>query len=156
MQVPEKCPRVVVNTLPVGEDMGLSYSTPSASSRDHLLVGQCDQVLLDLSVQLGWEEDLFTHYDDMSEQGQQLITAYRCSNDFDKKRKRDDDDNVSEGDATSKETLKNETVKTSSIKKNNSENFAQVRASVLKSAPTPAPTAVSCAGASAGAELVQK
>ena len=96
VQVPDACPRVVVNTVAVGEDMGLQYvhvqppcsgthassatsAAPSSVSggRDHLLAGRCDEVFLDLCVQLGWEEDLFQHFDAMSAQGQELISAHR-------------------------------------------------------------------------------
>lgn len=65
-----------MNTGPVGEDMGLNFET----DRDHLLAGQCDQSFLDLTVQLGWEDDLFKYYDFMSEQGQTLIEEYRRKN----------------------------------------------------------------------------
>mmetsp|Transcript_10632 Transcript_10632/g.17474 ORF Transcript_10632/g.17474 Transcript_10632/m.17474 type:complete len:311 (-) Transcript_10632:162-1094(-) len=72
--VPADCPRVVVNTIPVGEDMGLNFTN---DDRDYLFRGKCDQVFLDLAVQLGWEDELFRYFDDMSPQGQAMIEEFR-------------------------------------------------------------------------------
>ena len=79
MQVSDRCPRIVVNTEPVGQFLGLNFND---STRDHLLQGQCDEELLELSIKLGWESELLKHVPDMSQHGQDLVRV-RCVQDKD-------------------------------------------------------------------------
>jgi len=66
---PEEALRLVVNQEPVGQDLGVSYSTSegeggegtsaaASSSRDLFAQGDCESVFLALIVELGWLNDL--------------------------------------------------------------------------------------------------
>lgn len=73
-RISKEAPRIVVNTLPVGEELGLDYG--SNSSRDFLLSGESDQVLFDLCIELGWVDDMCAFSDQMAPQSQQILHNY--------------------------------------------------------------------------------
>lgn len=54
--VPNTTIRVVVNQDPVGAELGIDYS--HETSRDLFLQGDCEEVLLNLIIELGWLDDL--------------------------------------------------------------------------------------------------
>lgn len=58
--VPETTKRVVVNTEPVGMELGIEYYDDGSDSdrRDFYLEGTCDAIFLDLIIELGWLQDL--------------------------------------------------------------------------------------------------
>ena len=60
--VPKTTIRVVVNNDPVGSALGIVYSSKDKydheSTRDLFLQGDCDDVLLQLTTELGWLDDL--------------------------------------------------------------------------------------------------
>lgn len=67
-RVPDTTTRVVVNMEPVGQDLGIEYSSFSmdddgegedpSPSRDLFLQGSCDAIFLELIEHLGWMDDL--------------------------------------------------------------------------------------------------
>jgi NAD-dependent deacetylase sirtuin 2 len=73
-RVPDSTNRVVVNREPVGEALGISYSTTSSrSERDFFAQGDCDAVFLELIQELGWRDDLEEIKDLLPPKSQQLL-----------------------------------------------------------------------------------
>uniref|UniRef100_A0A7S1YB06 Deacetylase sirtuin-type domain-containing protein n=1 Tax=Grammatophora oceanica TaxID=210454 RepID=A0A7S1YB06_9STRA len=70
-RVPKTAMRVVVNREPVGFRLGLDYGDDP--KRDFFARGNCDDVLLDLMVALGWLDDLRGVLGDLPESGKQLL-----------------------------------------------------------------------------------
>ena len=73
--VRKDCTRVVCNRDMVGEDIGLG-----SSARDHFLQGDCDEVLLDLIVGLGWLSDLAAYKDQMCPASRELVEKAEKAN----------------------------------------------------------------------------
>mmetsp|Transcript_2437 Transcript_2437/g.5590 ORF Transcript_2437/g.5590 Transcript_2437/m.5590 type:complete len:312 (+) Transcript_2437:96-1031(+) len=64
-------PRVVINLEPVGEDLGLSFS----SNRDHFLGGPSDQTCAELLRELGWiEEFKEKYYESMAPDSRKMLS----------------------------------------------------------------------------------
>ena len=68
---PDSTVRVVVNQDPVGEDLGINYG-PNAE-RDFFAKGKCDEVFLDLIVELGWLADLEAQLQDLPPASAKLV-----------------------------------------------------------------------------------
>jgi NAD-dependent SIR2 family protein deacetylase len=66
-QCPDFTIRVVVNQEPVGQSLGIVYndvrSNDDGDMRDFFAQGTCEEVFLELAVELGWLEDLFSKRD---------------------------------------------------------------------------------------------
>jgi NAD-dependent deacetylase sirtuin 2 len=58
---PTRTKRVVINKEPVGGELGIQYD--SSSDRDCFIQGDCDEIFLDLIVELGWFDDLYRMID---------------------------------------------------------------------------------------------
>jgi NAD+-dependent protein deacetylase sirtuin 2 len=56
--------RVIINTEPVGADLGIDYS---GKGRDFFAQGECDHVFLELISELGWLDDLVVASDTLPE-----------------------------------------------------------------------------------------
>jgi NAD+-dependent protein deacetylase sirtuin 2 len=65
----DDCIRVVVNRDPVGQELGINYG-PDVE-RDFFARGNCDEVFLELTEQLGWMDDLISKID--------LLPAYSAN-----------------------------------------------------------------------------
>jgi NAD-dependent deacetylase sirtuin 2 len=72
--VPKTTLRVIINNEPVGEELGIDYS--SSASRDFFFAkGDCDQVCLDLINELGWMAELKELKDDLPISSLELMKA---------------------------------------------------------------------------------
>jgi NAD-dependent deacetylase sirtuin 2 len=58
---PTRTKRVIINKEPVGMDLGIQYD--SSSDRDYFMQGNCDEIFLDLIVELGWFDSLYDMID---------------------------------------------------------------------------------------------
>jgi NAD+-dependent protein deacetylase sirtuin 2 len=56
--VPKKTIRVIVNRDPVGSELGIVYQENPSDGRDFFAQGECDEVFLELTKELGWLDDL--------------------------------------------------------------------------------------------------
>jgi NAD+-dependent protein deacetylase sirtuin 2 len=57
--VPSDTIRVVVNKEPVGAELGIAYpESQVVNTRDYFAQGECDDIFLELIVELGWLDDL--------------------------------------------------------------------------------------------------
>lgn len=70
-RVPESAVRVVANTDPVGEELGIEYA--EVTKRDYFAQGECDTVFLNLIRELGWLDDLKAQADLLPQKSQQLL-----------------------------------------------------------------------------------
>lgn len=70
-RVPPTALRMVVNREPVGFRLGLDYT--DIPKRDYFAKGDCDAILLDLMVELGWVDDLKPLVDQLPETSAQLL-----------------------------------------------------------------------------------
>lgn len=73
--VPKSTIRVVVNTEPVGEDLGIDYYHKNGTSRDYFAQGECESVFLDLIDELGWLDDIKAQMDLLPPKSQELLKA---------------------------------------------------------------------------------
>jgi NAD-dependent deacetylase sirtuin 2 len=71
--VPKTTLRVIINNEPVGEELGIDYS--SYASRDFFAKGDCDQVFLDSINELGWMAELKELKDDLPISSLELMKA---------------------------------------------------------------------------------
>jgi hypothetical protein len=89
--LPPTVPRLVINKVVVGEEMGLNYGevTPCESddyekylklkpdggleNRDAIILGDCDRSILYLLNQLQWGEELLAFQDHMAPSSKQLL-----------------------------------------------------------------------------------
>ena len=69
--VPSDTSRVIVNNEPVGQELGIDYS--SDAKRDFFAEGNCDEVFLDLIHELGWMNELKMQADNLPEMSLELI-----------------------------------------------------------------------------------
>ena len=72
-KVPDTTVRVVINNEPVGQELGIDYS--SGAKRDFFAKGDCESVFLDLIVELGWLEDLKSNVDQLPPKSVELIQS---------------------------------------------------------------------------------
>ena len=72
-KVPDTTVRVVINNEPVGQELGIDYS--SGAKRDFFAKGDCESVFLDLIVELGWLEDLKSNMDQLPPKSVELIQS---------------------------------------------------------------------------------
>ena len=82
-RVSESTIRVVVNTQPVGQELGIEYPTPENNDktrksqnkcRDYFAEGECDTVFLELIKELGWMDDLLAKKDLLPPESQTLLS----------------------------------------------------------------------------------
>lgn len=74
-QVSYSTPRLIVNIEPVGQDLGIDYTTTDETQRDFFMQGTCDEQLLSLCKELNWIDDLKRYRDDMCPQSQMLLDS---------------------------------------------------------------------------------
>jgi NAD-dependent deacetylase sirtuin 2 len=72
-RVPDSTIRVVVNSEPVGQELGIDYD--DSSGRDFFAQGDSDSVFLELIRELGWTEDLIAKKDLLPTKSQALLGA---------------------------------------------------------------------------------
>lgn len=73
--VPDRTIRVIVNNEPVGQGLGIEYNRPTR--RDFFAQGQCDEVFLQLIIELGWFDDFKSAFlDVLPEQSAELVRRY--------------------------------------------------------------------------------
>mmetsp|Transcript_12396 Transcript_12396/g.18510 ORF Transcript_12396/g.18510 Transcript_12396/m.18510 type:complete len:368 (-) Transcript_12396:127-1230(-) len=70
-KVKSDCVRVIVNREPVGDDLGIEYGKDS--KRDIFCKGNCDEIFLELAIQLGWLADLKAHVKSMAPKSAELL-----------------------------------------------------------------------------------
>eukprot|EP01127_Copromyxa_protea_P003939 TRINITY_DN1369_c0_g1_i2.p1 TRINITY_DN1369_c0_g1~~TRINITY_DN1369_c0_g1_i2.p1 ORF type:complete len:287 (+),score=50.15 TRINITY_DN1369_c0_g1_i2:227-1087(+) len=73
-QVSPSCLRFICNREPVGQELGINYS--SSSKRDVHFEGTCDEGFLELAIACGWWPDLVKYQKNMCEESQKLIQKY--------------------------------------------------------------------------------
>ena len=78
-RVPKTAYRVIINNEEVGKELGIDYS--SDAERDFFAQGYCDDVFLDLIVELGWLQDLNEVIDNLPEKSIDLIKAKQRKSD---------------------------------------------------------------------------
>ena len=71
--VPDNCLRVIVNNEPVGYGLGIDYS--DTAKRDYFARGYSDEVLLELSIEMGWTEDIKGICNELPDETQDLIRS---------------------------------------------------------------------------------
>lgn len=69
--VPQTATRVIINAEPVGQHLGVLYGEESI--RDYFAQGFCEDVLLDLIVELGWINDLESYVDDLPQPSRIMV-----------------------------------------------------------------------------------
>ena len=74
-KVPDSTVRVVINREPVGEELGIDYSTNSSerTQRDFFAQGECDQIFLGLIKELGWLVDIQGMIDLLPEESARIV-----------------------------------------------------------------------------------
>jgi NAD-dependent SIR2 family protein deacetylase len=76
-QCPDSTMRVVVNQEPVGQSLGIVYKNVYSNNddgiRDFFAQGTCEEVFLELAIELGWLEDLFSKRDFLSPSSTKII-----------------------------------------------------------------------------------
>ncbi|KAG7356431.1 Sir2 family protein [Nitzschia inconspicua] len=77
-QCPKSTKRVVVNHEAVGEDLGIDY-TGKDEGRDFFAQGSCDDVFLDLAVELGWLQYLLDDIDELPPSSAKLLRERKKS-----------------------------------------------------------------------------
>jgi NAD-dependent SIR2 family protein deacetylase len=71
-RVPESTVRVVVDTDPVSQELGIEYGD-SPKKRDFFAQGECDSVFIKLIQELGWMEDLEAKKDLLPPKSKELL-----------------------------------------------------------------------------------
>jgi NAD-dependent deacetylase sirtuin 2 len=74
-KVPNTTVRVVVNNEPVGQELGIDY-TSSDGTRDFFARGDCDEVFLNLIGELGWLDYLRAETDNLPEKSVNLMQNF--------------------------------------------------------------------------------
>ena len=72
---PTKTKRVIINKEPVGEELGIQYDDDGSAenNRDYYIQGNCDEIFLNLIIELGWFDDLYDMIDLLPPSSAQLV-----------------------------------------------------------------------------------